>query len=382
MLMESEVHIVPISSYVIKIASRCNLNCSYCYEFNMGDDSWRAMPKSMSVSTLKKVIDRIKEHSKEHDFNNVSISLHGGEPLLVGHTTFEEYVKLIRQELSDYRLSLGLQTNGIKIDDTYMKLFSKYNITVGLSLDGPPSINDKQRVYHSGKGSGADVEKGLVKLQTSNLFGGILAVIDVDSDPIDVWRYLTTFNPPVLDFLLPHAHWENTVLDEQFERIEKHGDWLCAIFNDWYDGFRRDIRIRLFEEILYRLFGHPGSLESLGLEEVTLITIGVNGDYEQVDTMKSVYPGAHEISLNVQFNQIDEVLKHQNILDRQSGKSSLSDTCKQCSIVNICGGGYYPHRYSSQNGFKNPSVYCSALMKLINHINQRVSDEILRKHAS
>jgi uncharacterized protein len=373
---------VPISSYVIKIASRCNLNCLYCYEYNMGDDSWRAMPKSMSLSTLKKIIDRIKVHTKIHDFNNVSISLHGGEPLLVGHKSFEEYVSLIRQEFSGYRLSLGIQTNGIKIDDKYIEIFSKYNISVGLSLDGPPATNDKQRVYHSGRGSGSDVEKGLAKLQSSDQFGGILAVIHVDSDPIEVWRYLTKFNPPVLDFLLPHAHWDNSVSDIQFKRIEKHGDWLRAIFDDWYDGYRRDIRIRLFEEILYRLLGHPGSLESLGLEEVALITIGVNGNYEQVDTMKSVYPGAHEISLNVENNQVDEVFEHQNIIARQSGISSLSDKCKQCSIVNICGGGYYPHRYSSQNGFNNPSVYCSALMKLINHIKHRVSNDILRKYAT
>jgi uncharacterized protein len=348
----------------------------------MGDDSWRAMPKSMHITTLKKIIERIKEHSMKHDFNNVSISLHGGEPLLVGHELFENYVSLIRKELNDYRLSLGVQTNGIKIDDMFVDIFTKYNVSIGLSLDGPPKTNDKKRVYHSGKGSGLDVENGLSKLKNSTLFSGILSVIDIDSDPVEVWRYLANLNPPVLDFLLPHAHWDNTISDNQFKRIDKHGDWLCAIFDDWYNGHRRDIRIRLFEEIIYRLFGHPGTLESLGLEDVSLITIGVNGNYEQVDTMKSVFPGAHEISLNVDTSEIDDVLNHKNIIDRQSGISSLSDKCKQCSIVNICGGGYYPHRYSSRNEFNNPSVYCSALMKLIKHIKNRISIDITSKHAS
>ena len=45
--MGEEIKIVPISGYVIKVASRCNLNCSYCYEYNMGDSSWKKMPKYM-----------------------------------------------------------------------------------------------------------------------------------------------------------------------------------------------------------------------------------------------------------------------------------------------------------------------------------------------
>ena len=29
---------------VYKIASNCNLDCSYCYVYNKGDDSWRRRP--------------------------------------------------------------------------------------------------------------------------------------------------------------------------------------------------------------------------------------------------------------------------------------------------------------------------------------------------
>ena len=86
---------VPISGFVVKISSRCNLNCSYCYEYNMGDDSWKSMPKTMSIETMSKVVERIKEHSLKHDFNNISISLHGGEPLLVGIDKFKEYISII-----------------------------------------------------------------------------------------------------------------------------------------------------------------------------------------------------------------------------------------------------------------------------------------------
>ena len=62
----------------------------------MGDDSWKSMPKIMSIDILTKVVDRIVEHSNKHDFNNISISLHGGEPLLVGLEKFEEYINVLK----------------------------------------------------------------------------------------------------------------------------------------------------------------------------------------------------------------------------------------------------------------------------------------------
>jgi uncharacterized protein len=83
--MGEENKVVPISGFVIKVASRCNLNCSYCYEYNMGDSSWKKMPKYMEEELFSKTLHRIKSHCDAHQFDNISISLHGGEPLLIGH---------------------------------------------------------------------------------------------------------------------------------------------------------------------------------------------------------------------------------------------------------------------------------------------------------
>ena len=47
----------PINEFIIKIASRCNLNCTYCYEYNQGDDSWKRASKFMSLDTAVKLED-------------------------------------------------------------------------------------------------------------------------------------------------------------------------------------------------------------------------------------------------------------------------------------------------------------------------------------
>jgi uncharacterized protein len=41
-------------------------------------------------------------------------------------------------------------------------------------------------------------------------------------------------------------------------------------------------------------------------------------------------------------------------------------------------GGLYPHRYRRGDGFRNPSVYCTDLMRLITHIKNRVIGDLTR----
>jgi uncharacterized protein len=42
----------------------------------------------------------------------------------------------------------------------------------------------------------------------------------------------------------------------------------------------------------------------------------------------------------------------------------------------VCGGGHYPHRYHQDNGFRNASVYCPDLSRLIRHIDARVRADL------
>jgi uncharacterized protein len=36
--------------------------------------------------------------------------------------------------------------------------------------------------------------------------------------------------------------------------------------------------------------------------------------------------------------------------------------------MNACGGGYLPHRYSTKNGYDNPSIYCDDLYSMFENM--------------
>ena len=366
----------PISSYIIKIASRCNLDCDYCYEYNMGDNSWKKEPKIISQKTLNIAVDRIHEHAKNNDLEYIHISLHGGEPLLVGYENLKNIIYIIKNKLSEYNVEIGTQSNAVLVDDLFLELLLKEKVSIGISLDGPPEYNDQHRFYHNKKGSGKDVEKALTLLKDFPYFSGILSVINIDYDPLKVWNYLSEFNPPLIDFLLPHATWDNTPYGKSNLYETKYADWLTKIFDSWFHGDKHNISIRTFEEIIEYSVGGSGSLETLGLAPVNLMVISTSGGYEGVDTLKSVKPGAHILGMDVVNHTIEDVLHHPKINFRQIGIKALSQTCKDCNLVETCGGGYLPHRYSNHNEFDNPSIYCEDLKVLINHIHNSTAQII------
>jgi uncharacterized protein len=67
-------------------------------------------------------------------------SLFGGEPLLTDIETIEELWKFGYEK---YGVN-GIQTNGTLITDEHIRLFKKYNVSVGISLDGPDELNDSR----------------------------------------------------------------------------------------------------------------------------------------------------------------------------------------------------------------------------------------------
>ena len=374
------MNVFPITDYVIKIVSRCNLNCTYCYEYNMGDQTWRTMPHFMSGNILSLTAARIYEHCKTHDLNEISVGLHGGEPLLYGKSRMHDLLTCFSRALQGMKIHWGVQTNGLLLDEEWIRLFAEYNLQVGVSLDGPAQVNDRHRVDRKGVGSHSRVVENLLHLRSAEgqrIFAGCLTVIDLDSDPLEVFHHLLTLKPKVIDFLFPHANWDNIPAAKRQDpfAMTPFADWLIPIFDDWFEHFSDRVEIRVFEEIIEHLAGGPGSLESLGIQPVSLICVAPNGDIEAVDTLKSI-PGQQVLGLNLAKHSFDDVLGHPKYIMRQMGARSLADKCRRCPLVETCGGGYLPHRWSKDNDFRNPSVYCSDLMKLILHIRERVTNQL------
>lgn len=362
-----------VRTFLLKVSARCNLNCSYCYEFNLADSSWRRKPTLMTGAVVESAVRRIEQHIALHDLKAVDIVFHGGEPLLAGRGFFRELMRQFRRSIRDTcSVNFGLQTNATLLDVEWLDFFLQHSIGVGVSVDGPKYANDRFRVDHRGRSSFEDIEQALSlysRPKYERICGGLLAVMHPENDPTEVFDWLCSWKTPAVDFLFPlYNHCNPPPLAFEPEAGYGFGRWLSRIFDKWYGEDMHEVKIRIFEEIMHLLLGGVRTYESLGLSPVQLVVIQTDGGYEAVDSLKSTYEGAVATGKTVFESSIDEVLEIPLIRARYRRSEHLCTQCMRCELVRVCGGGYIPHRYHATLGFTAPSVYCRDLTFLIRHI--------------
>ncbi len=367
----------PISSYILKIASRCNLNCKYCYMYNLGDTTYLKQPAVMSRQVVDATITRIQEHALRHGLESVTIIFHGGEPLLAGEDFFRHFVETANERLRpSVSPRFSMQTNATLLSPRWLDILAELKVGFGISLDGPPEINDLNRVDHQGRGSYRKVADAIQLINGSerptSSRKSALTVINVESDPLIVYRHLRDLGFDSVDFLLPDGTYDfpPPALTPESEDTS-YADWLIPIFDDWFDSADGNFRIRLFVNILRLVFGAERSTENIGGRKGACVVIETDGGIEPVSALKACGEGFTKVGLNVMENEIDEIYDIPLFGPYLSGPDALCDQCRQCPIVEVCGGGYLPHRYRTANGFDNPSIYCKDLLKLISHIQER-----------
>lgn len=105
---------------------RCNLGCGYCYQNPQRDA--HNVARDYDLDAMKRAVEA----------EGGPFTLFGGEPLLVPIDDLEE---LFRWGQEKYGGS-AIQTNGSLINERHLALFAKYAVDVGISLDGPPDLNE------------------------------------------------------------------------------------------------------------------------------------------------------------------------------------------------------------------------------------------------
>ena len=122
---------------IMKPTNQCNLRCKYCYHADNGYDK-----EKMTDQVLEKAIAVTAPFFKRVEYN-----WHGGEPLIMGLDFYERvlyYQKKYRQG-PEHHIINTMQTNGTLITDDWIKLFSEYFVSIGISVDGADYESNKAR---------------------------------------------------------------------------------------------------------------------------------------------------------------------------------------------------------------------------------------------
>lgn len=364
---------IELDTVLIKVVSRCNINCSYCYVYNMGDHGWANMPSHISYDTQAAIAKALSDlsHLQQRPF---AVVLHGGEPLLLGIIKLRRLIFSLRSALP-HECAISIQTNGMLITEEILNLCSETRITLSVSLDGPRHVHDRYRVGHTGQGTYDKVLNGLNLLRTHYdsefLFTGLLAVIDPKSDPKEVYNFFKDINPPSVDFIYRDGNHSRLPFGKQSLHSTEYGEWFAKLL-DVYFADPNPIRIRFLDDLVKLVLGGTGTKDGVGLTNYGVLIIDADGSITKNDTLKSSYDGADRFKQkwSVYRHNLADVLNSPEFAEYQAMQRPNSKVCLSCQELGVCGGGMTLHRWREDNGYDNPSVYCADQLLLINHIRR------------
>jgi uncharacterized protein len=373
----------PFRQFILKVHGRCDLACDYCYVYAMADQRWRARPAVMPEQVVARTAARIAEHLRAHRLDRVDVVLHGGEPLLAGADMLAGTVRAIRAEVGGSAgVRFCVQTNGVRLNARLLRVLARERVSVSVSLDGDRAAHDRHRRRHDGRGSHDLVDAALRRLSSPehrHLFAGLLCAVDLRNDPVATYEALLAYGPPAVDFLLPHGNWTAPPPGRSPDAAgSPYGDWLVAVFDRWYRSPSREVRVRMFDEIINVLLGGSSRLDGIGLSPLAAVVVETDGTIDSGDTLKSAHAGAGDTGLDVSRHSFDDALRLPQVRLRQAGIAALGAPCDRCPVRRTCGGGLYAHRYRAGSGFANPSVYCPDLLRLITHIRATLDGDLAR----
>lgn len=172
----------------LHLTESCNFACKYC----MADS--KPNLGTMPIATAEKILYRCLH---ELPSEGLTIDFHGGEPLLAWEAIRHcvDYANMINERDGlNKTLWFFFQTNGSLLTEEIVRGCVERKIMVGVSMDGPRSVHDRNRIFAGGGAERGTFDVVREKVQMARKFGlktGLLGVIHDPADYLPAFRFMT-----------------------------------------------------------------------------------------------------------------------------------------------------------------------------------------------
>lgn len=348
-------------------SAECNMRCIYCFYRDRPTDPYLfRRGRRMSDQVLKEMI---RQYMSMVDA--ASISWQGGEPLLMGLDFFEAAVRYeMRFGRAGQIVGNSVQTNAALIDKEWARFFKRYNFLVGISLDGPKEIHDRYRIFPSPNRSSFDEVMRAVR---------ILREYEVEFNVLAVVNNLNVKKPELLyDFFVSEGFRflqfipcvERDPVSGEITpfsvRPEEYADFLCALFDKWYNNGEPIVSIRLFDAILaIHLKLEPG-LCMLDERCGSYVVVEYNGDLYPCD----FFVQEDMLLGNLLQTPLPRIVQTEKFNWFASIKARDYPECKVCRWNEICRNSCPRFRYVL-GGFDRRSYLCESFRPFLKYSNKR-----------
>lgn len=186
----------PLTTMVLNVTSKCNLACTYCYEYGedrVVDEATKPLPRFMDDETARQSVDFMFDQAGTNPI--VHLTFFGGETLL----NFQVLRKAVvyareRAAATGKHVEFSLTTNGTLLRPEVIEWLVENDVGVTISIDGPREMQDRFRVFNNGMGSYEMVVpkvKELLRRHKRRPIGARVTLTRQNMDVVGIFRHLT-----------------------------------------------------------------------------------------------------------------------------------------------------------------------------------------------
>lgn len=317
-----------ISIMYLNISTFCNLACKYCFIDNNPISS--NCYSTMDFKTAKMAVDKFIKELDSNNEKDGQIIIYGGEPL-TNWNLLCKIVKYVRNKKNNIKLTII--TNGTLITKDKILFLKENKVGIGVSLDGPKSINDINRVFKHSNNSVYDAVADKIKLLNElncDYCISSTATPKVVENKEKIIDWLKELNVKNIFWNLYHY---STYSEDWKDFYEKMSDFILDIYSE-LDNININEE-RVMEQIdlfLDKNFKYH-NCGAVGLNQITIQPNGnvciCQGDSRATSTLVG----------NIINDEISDIVKMAKNQDWTNMYTIQKEKCKNCEAFFICGGG-------------------------------------------
>lgn len=355
---------VTVLTVIMKATRLCNLRCTYCH-------SWRAGPnQTMTFPVLARAT---RDALRDPSVRWVDFVWHGGEATLLPREFYRRALWLQERFRRPGQTVLNtVQTNGTRLNDSWLDFLREHDFSVGVSLDGPPEVHDARRVDMGGKPTSARVRRGIERLRAAGIErSGTLMVVDqeiIAAGADRVLEYLDEIGVRRVALLnvLPENTPPGAPPGGDYLPFPSFVDFLRDLFRVWWPSYRDRIVVRELADLAGQIRGEAPQIcvfagECFG----TYLTVEPTGEVSACD--KYIGDDTYRFGDVLATGLTGALLSDQLARVRDDNKRAV-DRMRDCRWFRVCHGGCPHDRYTGERRLPGYDGRCCGLAPLLDEM--------------
>ncbi len=350
--VKKEIYAVGLTELILDVTTQCNLRCEYCIFGGNYDFSRIHSNDFMTFETAKKAIDwyyhYLFEASSYNPYRTPVVAFYGGEPLL-NFELIKFCVNYIKGKYRKQNTYFTLTTNGTLLSDEIISFLVQENIHPIVSLDGPKSEHDRNRIFPNGVGTFDTIYKNITKLydrqkepittilvydirtdlqKVANFIDNETKIVCINSVPVKSYNtdYYQKFTSEEKQRFLKS---EKKLRDYFFTKVLGNNDMMFSFANRYFVD-------RCLPFINNRVDANPVNPRLIKMTGACIpgnkISVSVDGTFHMCEKISRQFP-IGDVNDGLDFKQITQLVNDYNRATKSCINCNFRNSCSNCEVV-------------------------------------------------